>query len=94
MENINLIFKSVIMKDEEGYSSLCLDLNVASEGETILEAKENLIDAVNGYIELALENNLPILRPVSKDINPYFNYPQDIVEEFTIKSDLNIKTYA
>lgn len=94
MEKINLIFKSVVMKDEDGFSSLCLDLNVASEGDTVLEAKDNLIEAVNGYIELSLENNLPILRPVSKDLNPYFNYPEDIVDEFTIKSDLNIKTYA
>lgn len=94
MDKINLSFKSVVMRDEDGFSSLCLDLNVASEGDTILSAKENLIEAVNGYIELALENNLPILRPVSKDINPYFCYPEDIVEEFTIKSDLNIHTYA
>jgi len=94
MEKINLEFEAVILKEEKGYSSLCIDLDVASQGESISEAKKMLIEAVEGYLETSIEHNLPFLRPVPDEDNPLINEPDSIIEKFKIKSDLNIHTYA
>lgn len=95
MDNIVLEFESVIVKEEEGgYSSLCIDLDVASQGETIEEAKAMLVEAVEGYIEVSIEKNLSFLRPVAEIDNPVLNAPDTIVEKFKIKTDLKIHSYA
>lgn len=95
MDSITIEFNSLLIKEEEGgYSSLCIDLNVASQGETVEEAKAMLIEAVEGYIEVSLEKNLPFLRPVPDDANPEMIEPGTIVERFKIKTDLKIHSYA
>jgi len=94
MENINLKFEAVIIKEDDIFCSLCIDLNVASEGETIEEAKKNLIEAVNDYIEIAIENNLPIMRKVSDVDNPIFTIPEEVIEKFNIKTDQKEETYV
>jgi len=94
MENINLKFESVITKEDEIFCSLCIDLNVASEGESIEEAKKNLIEAVNDYIGIAIENNLPIMRKVSDENNPLLTTPEEVIEKFSIKTDLKVETYV
>lgn len=95
MDNINLEYNAVIIKEKEGgYSSLCLDLDVASQGETIEEAKKMLIEAVNGYLEVCIEHNVPFLRPIPDEDNPVINEPETIVERFKIKSELKIHTHA
>ncbi len=42
-----------ILIEKEGglYSSLCLELNVASQGKTVVEAKENMKEAIELYLE-------------------------------------------
>jgi predicted RNase H-like HicB family nuclease len=47
----NLVFNSEIFKEEDVYISLCPELNVSSFGETIEEARESLIEAVEAFIE-------------------------------------------
>jgi predicted RNase H-like HicB family nuclease len=94
MEKINFVFESVITKEAKRYCSLCLDLDIASEGDTIEEAKKNLIEAVDQYIELAIENNLPIIRPVPQKENPLVNNPKQVVRHFRIYSNLGIRTYV
>jgi len=54
----------VVVQEEEGFSSLCLELDVASQGETIEQAGDMLLEAVTLYLETAVESNLPYLRPV------------------------------
>jgi predicted RNase H-like HicB family nuclease len=61
------VFTGIIIKEPEGFSSLCLEVDVASQGETIEEAKNNLLEAVTLYLESAIESNLVILRPVPED---------------------------
>lgn len=94
MENSNFVFDSVIIKEESGFSSLCLNIDVASEGESIEEAKKNLKEAVTLYLETSIENNLPILRPIPNDDNPLIYRSKDIVEKFLLKADVNIFVYA
>lgn len=95
MENVNLKFEAVITKEDDIYCSLCIDLNVASEGTSIEESKKNLIEAVGEYIEIAIENNLPIIRKIPEEDNPLISgTPDEIIEKFSIKSDLKIETYV
>lgn len=46
---------SLIEKERELYSAVCLELNVASQGKTIEEAKKNLQEAVELYLEDVIE---------------------------------------
>ncbi len=46
---------SIRKEPEGGYSVFCTDLDVASQGETIDEAVENIREAVELYIESAEE---------------------------------------
>lgn len=95
MNNKNtFIFSGLIIKEPKGYSGLCLDVDVASDGESQEEAKKNLIEAVNLYLETAIENNLPVIRPVPKEDNPMFTRGADVVESFKIKVDLKVRAYA
>jgi len=45
----------LIEKDDDLYSAICLELNVASQGVTIDEAKKNLHEAVELYLEVVYE---------------------------------------
>jgi len=95
LDNISLEFKSLIIKESDGgYSSLCLDLDVASQGDTIEEAKKMLVEAVEGYIEVSIEKNLSFLRPVPAEENPENTDPDSVVERFNIKTELKIHSYA
>jgi len=48
------ILLNVIVKEEDkGYSVICQELNVASQGETFEEAISNIKEAVELYIESA-----------------------------------------
>lgn len=48
-------FTSVIWKEKEGYVSKCPELGVASAGDTVEEALQNLKEAVELYLENAKE---------------------------------------
>ena len=49
------------------YVALCLELDMACQGTTVEEAKENLTDAVQSFFELAtpseIERRLPLVSP-------------------------------
>lgn len=46
---------SIRKEPEGGYSVICTDLDIASQGETIDEAVENIKEAVELYVETAEE---------------------------------------
>jgi predicted RNase H-like HicB family nuclease len=51
---MKIIFAALIREEREGgYSVLCPQLGVASQGETIDEAKRNIVEAVELYFESA-----------------------------------------
>jgi predicted RNase H-like HicB family nuclease len=53
-------FRAIYRAEPEGgYSALCPELGVASQGETIEEAEANLKEAVELYLESAKELALP-----------------------------------
>ena len=96
MEHIDqFIFTGVVMKERNAYTALCLELDVASQGDTMQDAKDALLEAVTLYLETAFENNLPYLRPVPQDANPLLKKsakrPLDV---FRFKVDFAIHAHA
>jgi predicted RNase H-like HicB family nuclease len=94
MSENGFVFNSIVLQEEEGYTSLCLDLDVASQGETIQSAKEALLEAVALYLETALESNLPWLRPISPAEDPRFIDPEHVVAEFPLRVHVALRAYA
>jgi len=56
---MSLKFTAVITKEEKWYVGLCVELGVVSQGKTIEEAKANLKEAVELYIESFGTDDLP-----------------------------------
>lgn len=52
-------FTAVITQEERWYLTHCVDLGVVSQGKTIEEAKANLKEAVELYLESFCEEDLP-----------------------------------
>jgi predicted RNase H-like HicB family nuclease len=46
-------FTALIEKDGGGYVALCPELDVASQGSTVAEARDNLREAVELFLECA-----------------------------------------
>lgn len=56
--NRNLQFTAIIEKEGEGYVSLCPELDIASQGESIEEAKANLKEAIQLFFEHASDKEI------------------------------------
>ena len=94
MQNNTFVFTGVIIKENNVFSSICIEIDVASEGLTQEEAKSNLIEAVSLYLESVIENSLSVFRPVPKDENPLLKSPDQVIEVFDIKISLDIKVHV
>jgi predicted RNase H-like HicB family nuclease len=51
MSTIKQRFTVIIEKEDNGYVSLCPELDIASQGDTIEEAKDNLKEAIELFLE-------------------------------------------
>jgi predicted RNase H-like HicB family nuclease len=53
---------AIIDREENGYVSLCPELDIASQGNTVEEARNNLVEALELFFEVAnaaeIENRL------------------------------------
>ena len=94
MTRSGLAFSCALLKQPRGYTALCLDLDVASEGRSPAQAKRMLKEAVELYLDSALENNLPYLRPVPKAADPRFSSPDSVLETFALRVDLSVHAHA
>ena len=94
MQNNTFVFTGVIIKENNVFSSICIEIDVASEGLTQEEAKSYLIEAVSLYLESVIENSLSVFRPVPKDENPLLKSPDQVIEVFDIKISLDIKVHV
>lgn len=50
--------KTNIEREDDGYVSLCPEVDVASQGDTIEEARTNLIEALELFFETALPKEI------------------------------------
>lgn len=94
MHSNGLVFTGVIVKEGKRFSAICPELDVASEGDTPEEASANLLEAVNLYIETAIESNLPYLRPIPASEDPRTTSPGAIEKVFRLNLEIEVKTYA
>lgn len=46
-------FTAIIEREDNSYVALCPELNIASQGNSIEEAKNNLIEALQLFFEIA-----------------------------------------
>jgi predicted RNase H-like HicB family nuclease len=46
-------FTAILEKDEDWYVALCPELDVASQGRTVEEARANLAEAIELFLEVA-----------------------------------------
>jgi predicted RNase H-like HicB family nuclease len=46
-------FTAIIEREENGYVSLCPELDIASQGDTVEEARNNLVEAIELFFEVA-----------------------------------------
>jgi len=51
-------FTAVIERENDGYVSLCPELDIASQGGTVEEAKANLTEAIELFLESADETEI------------------------------------
>jgi len=56
--NRKLELTAVIEKEDDMYISLCPELDIASQGETLDDAKSNLIEALELFFETASESEI------------------------------------
>ncbi len=49
---------AIIEREGDGYVSLCPELDIASQGDTIEEARDNLREAVELFFEAASPNEI------------------------------------
>lgn len=94
MKESSFVFTGVVYREGEGYSSLCPELDVASEGDTPEEAEKALFEAVTLYLETAFEANLPHMRPLPPEEDPRNASPGLVVKIFALKVDFQIRAHA
>jgi predicted RNase H-like HicB family nuclease len=87
-------FTAATIKEGRWYVSLCLDLDVASQGRSIRAAKKMLAEAVSLYLETCFESNVPYLRPVPKKDDPRFTTLENLIEIFPLKVDFQVHAVA
>jgi predicted RNase H-like HicB family nuclease len=51
-------FTAIIEREEDGYVSLCPELDIASQGSTVEEARYNLIEALELFFEHASKSEI------------------------------------
>ena len=87
-------FTGIIIKEDEGFSALCPEIDVATVGSTVAEAKSMLLEAATLHLEGAIEDGLPYLRPVPTEEDPRNSFPPESLEIFKFKVDVAVKAYA
>jgi predicted RNase H-like HicB family nuclease len=51
-------FTAIIEKEDNGYTALCPELDITSQGESVEEAKVNLHEAIELFFEHASTNEI------------------------------------
>ncbi len=83
-----------ITKEGKRFVALCLELDVASQGRSVREAKQMLAEAVTLYLESCFESNSPYLRPVPREDDPREHPTEGLVEIFPLQVDFSVHALA
>lgn len=61
-------YTAIVKRSGQHYVALCLELNVASQGESLQDAKEQLKDAAKEYLDIMIEKGEgELIRPVDAE---------------------------
>ncbi|MCH7558690.1 MAG: type II toxin-antitoxin system HicB family antitoxin [Planctomycetes bacterium] len=52
------VFTAIIEHEGDGYTALCPELDIASQGDSVEEARKNLIEAIELFFETASETEM------------------------------------
>jgi len=52
------VFTAIIENEEQGYTALCPELDIASQGDSVEQARKNLIEAIELFFETASETEI------------------------------------
>ena len=55
-------FTAIIEREDDGYVALCPELDIASQGDTIEEARANLTEALELFLETASREEIYVTR--------------------------------
>lgn len=88
------VFTGILWKEGNSYSALCPELDVASQGKTIAEARKKLLEATTLHLEGSFEDGLPYMRPVPASEDPRDTFPVESLKIFKFKVNVAIKAYA
>ncbi len=50
---VNQRFTAIIEREGDGYVALCPELDIASQGDTVADARDNLVEALELFFEVA-----------------------------------------
>jgi predicted RNase H-like HicB family nuclease len=68
-------YTAILKKSGKQFVALCLELGVVGSGNTRPQAVQSLRDAIDSYLEYALEAGLPETRPVAiKELHEFLFY--------------------
>lgn len=56
--NAVLQLTAIIEREDDGYVSTCPKLDLVSQGDTVEEARMNLLEAVEGFFEAASQSEI------------------------------------
>ena len=48
----------IVEREDDGYFALCTEVDVASQGDTPVEARDNLIEALTLFFEVASDSEI------------------------------------
>lgn len=51
-------FTAIIEHEGDGYAALCPELDIASQGDSVEDARKNLIEAIELFFETASESEI------------------------------------
>jgi len=51
-------FTAIIEHEDDGYTALCPELDIASQGDSVEQARKNLIEALELFFETASETEI------------------------------------
>ena len=55
---MNIQLTAIIEREGDGYVSLCPELDIASQGDSVSEARENLKEALELFFEVAPDSEI------------------------------------
>lgn len=58
-------------EDEAGYVARCVELDIASEGETVEDARRNLVEAVELFFEAASQEEIQRRLKLGTVVSPF-----------------------